>query len=111
MDFKLTEEQEFFQKTVADTVDRMIMPKVEYIDEHPEEFPWDLWKEFTSLGYLGLRYPEEIGGMDADVITANLFYQEMGWDKVSGAPTRAAYQRVGLAQVAQELAEKGLLPG
>ena len=77
MDFRLTEEQEFFQKTVADTVDRMIMPKVEYIDEHPEEFPWDLWKEFTSLGYLGLRYPEDIGGMDADTITANLFYQEM----------------------------------
>ena len=69
MDFRLTEEQEFFQKTVADTVDRLIMPKVEYIDEHPEEFPWELWKEFTSLGYLGLRYPEDIGGMDADVIT------------------------------------------
>jgi alkylation response protein AidB-like acyl-CoA dehydrogenase len=77
VDFRLTEEQEFFQKTVADTVDRMIMPKVEYIDEHPDEFPWDLWKEFTGLGYLGLRYPEDIGGMDADTVTANLFYQEM----------------------------------
>ena len=33
MDFKLTEEQEFFRRTIADTVDRMIMPKVEYIDE------------------------------------------------------------------------------
>ncbi len=44
------------RKTIADTVDRVIMPKVEYIDEHPDEFPWDVWKEFTSLGYLGLRY-------------------------------------------------------
>ena len=51
--------------------------------------------------------------MDRDDIAKamDLFYQEMGWDKVSGAPTRAAYQRVGLAHVAQELAEKGLLPG
>jgi aldehyde:ferredoxin oxidoreductase len=51
--------------------------------------------------------------MDRDDIARamDLFYQEMGWDKVSGAPTRAAYQRVGLAHVAQELAEKGLLPG
>jgi alkylation response protein AidB-like acyl-CoA dehydrogenase len=77
VDFRLTEEQEFFRSTIADTVDRMIMPKVEYIDEHPEEFPWDLWKEFTSLGYLGLRYPEDIGGMNADTITANLFYREL----------------------------------
>jgi aldehyde:ferredoxin oxidoreductase len=51
--------------------------------------------------------------MDRDDIARamDLFYQEMGWDKVSGAPTRAAYQRVGLAHVEQELAEKGLLPG
>ena len=78
MDFAFTEEQEFFRQTIADTVDRMIMPKVEYIDEHPDEFPWDLWKEFTGLGYLGLRYPEEVGGMAMDTVTAQLFYQELG---------------------------------
>ncbi|NLE74941.1 MAG: acyl-CoA/acyl-ACP dehydrogenase [Actinobacteria bacterium] len=77
MDFKLTEEQEFFRQTIADTVDRMVMPKVEHIDEHPDDFPWDLWKEFTSLGYLGLRYPEEVGGMEADTTTCMLFYQEL----------------------------------
>lgn len=77
MDFKLTEEQEFFRQTVADAVDRIIMPKVEYIDEHPDEFPWDVWNEFTSLGYLGLRYPEEVGGMDMDTVTAQVFYQEL----------------------------------
>lgn len=76
MDFRLTEEQEFFKKTVADTVDRMIMPHVEHIDE-TDEFPWDLWKEFTSLGYLGLRYPEEYGGMEADTVTSLIFYEEL----------------------------------
>ena len=40
----------------------------------------------------------------------DLFYQEMGWDTATGAPTRAAYERVGLAQVARALGEKGLLP-
>lgn len=76
MDFRLSEEQEFFKKTVADTVDRMIMPQVEQIDE-TDEFPWDLWKEFTSLGYLGLRYPEEYGGMEADTVTSMIFYEEL----------------------------------
>lgn len=76
MDFRLSEEQEFFKQTVADTVDRMIMPKVEEIDR-TDEFPWDLWREFTGLGYLGMRYPESIGGMDADPVTCMLFYEEL----------------------------------
>lgn len=76
MDFRLTEEQEFFRSTVADTVDRLIMPHVERIDE-TDEFPLELWREFTALGYLGLRYPEELGGMGADTVTALIFYEEI----------------------------------
>jgi aldehyde:ferredoxin oxidoreductase len=40
----------------------------------------------------------------------DLFYEEMGWDKATGAPTPTAYQRVGLADVSRALGEKGLLP-
>jgi len=76
MDFRLTEEQEFFRKTIAETVDKMIVPKADEIDEK-DEFPWDLWREFSKLGYLGLRYPEEIGGMNADPVTAMIFYEEI----------------------------------
>ncbi|MDF1555158.1 MAG: acyl-CoA dehydrogenase family protein [Deferrisomatales bacterium] len=84
MNFALTEEQEFFRTAVADTVDRMIMPQVETIDE-TDEFPWELWKEFTSLGYLGLRYPEEFGGMDADPVTCMIFYEELSRGSVGFA--------------------------
>lgn len=76
MDFRLTEEQEFFKKTVVDTIDRIVVPKSQEIDEK-DEFPLETWKEFTSLGYLGLRYPEEIGGMNADKIMSMIFYEEI----------------------------------
>lgn len=76
MDFRLTEEQEFFKKTIRDVVDRMIVPRAKEIDEK-DEFPWDLWREFSKLGYLGLRYPEEIGGMNADKIMCMIFYEEI----------------------------------
>ena len=36
MNFALSEEQEFFKKTIADTVDRMIVPKAQEIDEKDE---------------------------------------------------------------------------
>jgi butyryl-CoA dehydrogenase len=76
MNFSLTEEQEFFKKTITETVDRLIVPKAAEIDEK-DEFPWELWREFGRLGYLGLRYPEEIGGMNADPVTTAIFYEQM----------------------------------
>src|SRR3974377_1405969 len=72
----LTEEQECFRKTLADTVDRLILPKTRELDE-ATEFPWALWKEFGSLGYLGLRYPKEIGGMNADPLMFAIFGEEI----------------------------------
>jgi alkylation response protein AidB-like acyl-CoA dehydrogenase len=68
MEFSFTEEQEFFRQTVRDTIDRMIMPKVQELDES-EEFSFELWHEFAKLGYLGIRHPEKYGGMDLDVIS------------------------------------------
>ncbi len=84
MDFRLTEEQEFFKKTVVDTIDKIVVPKSQEIDEK-DEFPWETWKEFTSLGYLGLRYPEEIGGMNADKVMSMIFYEEIARGSVGFA--------------------------
>ena len=76
MDFQLTEEQGFFKKTVADTIDKIVAPRSQEIDEK-DDFPLELWKEFARLGYLGLRYPEEIGGLNADKIMCMTFYEEI----------------------------------
>ena len=40
----------------------------------------------------------------------DLFYEVMGWDKATGAPTAQAYKQLGLGSVADELAKGGLLP-
>lgn len=41
----------------------------------------------------------------------DLFYEVMGWEKATGAPTAEGYVRLGLRDVAEELAAKKLLPG
>jgi len=50
--------------------------------------------------------------MDRDDINKgmDMYYEEMDWDKKTGAPNPAAYQKVGLVKVAEELNKKGLLP-
>lgn len=46
-----------------------------------------------------------------DMQTAlTMFYKEMGWDEKTGAPTRATLERLGLKDVADELASLKLLP-
>jgi butyryl-CoA dehydrogenase len=76
MDFRFTEEQEFFRTQVRDAVDRLVLPRVTELDER-EEFPRELWKEFAALGYFGLRHPERYGGLDADTITSMIFFEEL----------------------------------
>ncbi|MFB3854584.1 MAG: aldehyde ferredoxin oxidoreductase [Vicinamibacterales bacterium] len=47
----------------------------------------------------------------ADIETAkDLFYDLLGWDRRTGAPTRASLERLGLKDVADRLARDGLLP-
>jgi len=50
--------------------------------------------------------------MDRDDIKVamDMFYDEMGWDKITGAPTFQAYRKVGLDKVAEELGKRKLLP-
>ena len=76
MDFSFSEEQNFFRQTVRDTVERLITHRVQEIDESGE-FPMDLWKEIGRLGYFGLRYPQEYGGMDLDTTTEMIFFEEL----------------------------------
>jgi alkylation response protein AidB-like acyl-CoA dehydrogenase len=76
MDFRFTEEQEFFRSQVRDAVSRLVVPRIAEIDE-TERFPRHLWDEFADLGYFGLRHPERYGGMDADTVTSMIFFEEL----------------------------------
>jgi aldehyde:ferredoxin oxidoreductase len=42
-------------------------------------------------------------------VAIDMFYDEMGWDRATGAPTSQAYRRVGLEKVADALGKQKLL--
>ena len=50
--------------------------------------------------------------MDRDDVKSamDMFYDEMGWDRTTGAPTSKTYQRVGLGDVDDDLGKRNLLP-
>ena len=43
-------------------------------------------------------------------LAKDMLYAEFGWDKTTGMPTRATFERLGMKAIADELAAKGLLP-
>ena len=82
MDFSLTEDQQFFIDNLSRLVDGMIKPKAEEIDVK-DEITTDIIRELGKLEYLGIRYPESVGGMDADMLTYALFIEEIARGSLS----------------------------
>lgn len=94
MDFRLTEEQELFRRSVAEFVDQEIAPVAGEVDERGE-FPEDLFQRCGQQGYFGLRYPEEVGGAGADMMTFNLMIEELARGSLSLAASVAMQGLMG----------------
>src|SRR5574341_1486519 len=82
MDFRLSEEQERFQTSVAQFTAREVLPRAAAIDE-AGEFPRDLFGKCAEAGYLGVRYPEELGGSGADALTFALMLEQLARGSLS----------------------------
>ncbi len=110
-----TEEHEMFRQTVRSFVERQINP---YVDQWEEEgiFPaHDLFKKMGDLGFLGLNYPEEYGGANADYWYTVVFAEELSRANCGGVPMGIVVHTdmctPALAQFgSHELKRKFLLP-
>lgn len=74
--YLFTEEHKLFRQGLRDFLQQEVIP---YIDQWEEErrIPKELWKKFGDMGYLGLNFPEEYGGMDADFYFSVIFLEEI----------------------------------
>ena len=61
MDFSLTDEQRAIQETAREFARREVDPIVDEIDEK-QKFPREVMAKAGELGFLGIIFPEEIGG-------------------------------------------------
>lgn len=78
MDFSLTEEQEMFQSTVRDWVDKEA-PKNKARDWESQEFeyPMELWDKMSQAGFHAIGLPEEVGGQGGDIVTQMILAREL----------------------------------
>ncbi len=75
MDFSLSEEQLMLKEQVRKFCESKLIPQAQEIDE-TQEFPWDIYKQAGSLGYIGPYLPVEYGGAGGDLFTKAIIYEE-----------------------------------
>ena len=76
MDFRLSEEQESIQKAARDFAKGEFKKELSLELERSHSFPEKLWKKASGLGFVGLHYPEELGGQDYGVLENALVVEE-----------------------------------
>ncbi len=77
IDFEFTDEQKMFRETAREFAKKEIEPLVEEY-EKKEEFPKQIFPVLGEMGFLGIVFPEEYGGVGLDKVTECVFAEEMG---------------------------------
>lgn len=88
MEFSFTQEQLMFKEQVIRFAKKEIVPRVQE-HELKGEFDAHSFQRLGEFGILGLHFPENLGGSDADVVTTVLAGEALGEAGVDGGLTLA----------------------
>lgn len=109
-----TEEHESFRESFKVFLQKEVIPNVDKWEEDGFVNK-DIFKKFGDMGYFGLNYPEEVGGLNLDLFYTIVFLEEL--QKVnSGGFAAAMWAHVYLAmthlnaEATSEIKEKYLVP-
>lgn len=87
-----TEEHEMFRKTVRSFVEKEIAPHIDEWEAAEIAPLHALFKKMGELGFLGLNYPEEYGGMNADIWFTVVLAEELARSGAAGVPMAVLVQ-------------------
>ena len=78
------------RRTVREFVEREIVPIASELDNAEQEIPMPVIRKIADLGYFGLIFPEEHGGMGLDTLSMAIVAEELsrGWLSVGSVMTR-----------------------
>lgn len=87
MEFKFTDEQEMFRKTVRDFVEKECPREVARRYDENKEFPYDFYDKVAQQGWFGLPFPEKFGGSDCkmmDLVIIAESFAKYSYDVAAG---------------------------
>ncbi|RFS86005.1 acyl-CoA dehydrogenase [Actinomadura spongiicola] len=83
MDLSLTEDQELIVSTARELLEtRAATAGARAMDGDRAGYSAALWKEMVDLGWTGLAFPEEHGGVGGDFLDVCLLFEQLGYAQV-----------------------------
>ncbi|MEU5990664.1 acyl-CoA dehydrogenase family protein [Spirillospora sp. NPDC047418] len=96
MDLSLTEDQELIASTAREVLaSRTASAGARALDGDPAGYSAALWKEMVELGWTGLAFPEEYGGVGGDFLDVCLLFEQLGYAQVP-SPLLASVASCGM---------------
>lgn len=86
----LSETHQEIRRSVREFVDRAVVPIADELDNAEAEIPMPVIRQMAELGYFGLIFPEDYGGMGLDTLSMAIVTEELsrGWLSVGSVMTR-----------------------
>lgn len=73
---QLTPEHQVFRETLQAFIKKEILPHIDKW-EKDGEIDKSIWKKMGDMGFMGLNFPEEYGGLDLDFYYSMIFCEEL----------------------------------
>ena len=109
-----TEEHELFRKSLNNFLKKEVVPHIDKWEETGtvERF---IWKKMGDMGFFGINYPEEFGGLNLDLFYTVIFLEELQKVNSGGfAANMWAHTYLAMTHLnkegSQEIKEKYLAP-
>jgi short-chain 2-methylacyl-CoA dehydrogenase len=112
MDFDLPDDDRLLQQTVREFAEQEIAPVAEELDRE-KRFPYEVVAKMGELGWMGIPFPEDVGGAGGTTLQYALAVEELTRVDSSVAITLCAHTSLGTQPVylfGSEAQKERLLP-
>jgi short-chain 2-methylacyl-CoA dehydrogenase len=98
MHFDLPDDHRLLQETVRDFAEQEVAPVAEELDRE-KRFPYEIVAKMGALGWMGIPFPEEVGGAGGTTLQYALAVEELTRVDSSVAITMCAHTSLGTQPV------------
>ncbi len=108
----VTPEHDMIRRTVREFVEAEVKPIANDLDRNNQEIPEHILKKMAELGYFGMIFPVEEGGLGLDYISMAIVTEELsrGWLSVGSVITRNIISGTLLSAHGTPEQKKNILP-
>jgi len=113
MTIELTEEQEMLRASARDFLEKECTERVvQEIEASGLGYSPELWRKIAGLGWLGLVFPQQVGGSGMDLVDLAVLCEELGRAMFPGpyVPT-VVIAGLTIAEHGSEVQKSSILPG